>query len=72
MRTETLFSGIVLILLCLSLLVYVQSYVTELQANENITSTDKAILRFVPTFMVIFIIVLAGLLVWQASKGVKG
>ena len=64
----TLFGGIILILLCLSLFVYAQSYVADIQANLNVSSTDKQIVKFIPTLLIVFTLALAGMLVYTAVR----
>jgi hypothetical protein len=55
--------------MCLSLYGYAQNYVTAIQTNANITSADKQMVSFIPTLLIVFIVVLAGMLVWKASRG---
>ena len=64
----TLFGGIILILLCLSLFVYAQSYVADIQNNLNVSTTDKEIVKFIPTLLIVFIFILAGMLIYSALK----
>jgi hypothetical protein len=69
MKTETLIAGVILIIMCLSLYIYAQNYVTAIQNSTNITSADKQMISFIPTLLIVFILVLAGMLIWKASRG---
>ena len=66
--SNRLLSMLFLTLLFLACLVYVQDYVGEVQSNPNVTDTTKSFIRFVPTLLVVAIVVMSGMGIYTAVK----